>query len=133
MNLAASDPAPVDPRPPCTVEIAQPAELDLDTLEPLWASLLAHHAALRGARAGSPRAARACPGRARRAGRSRRCTAAAGRPAPGRSLRGSWAGRREAAAPGFSVFFLPPQAGPRLVTRRAIEEPEVGAVAAALV
>jgi GNAT superfamily N-acetyltransferase len=47
MNLAASDPAPVDPRPPCTVEIVQPAELDLDTLEPLWASLLAHHAALR--------------------------------------------------------------------------------------
>ena len=47
MSLAPARPAQPGADLPPTVEVVQPAELDLDALEPLWRSLLERHAALR--------------------------------------------------------------------------------------
>ena len=47
MSLAPAGPAPAGSGPLPSVEVVHPAELDLETLEPLWWSLVEHHAALR--------------------------------------------------------------------------------------
>ena len=47
MSLVPAGPAPADPGPLLSVQVVQPAALDLDPLEALWCSLLERHAALR--------------------------------------------------------------------------------------